>query len=56
MKFEVGDDFSKILLGDDISREIVPKGRFSPQKSSPGNFGMISPGDDFFSTQRYQSF
>ena len=26
MKFEVGDDFSKILFGDDISREIDPRG------------------------------
>ena len=25
MKFQVGDDFSKILFGDDSSREIVPK-------------------------------
>ena len=24
MKFKVGDDFSKILFGDDISTEIVP--------------------------------
>ena len=28
MKFEVGDDFSKILFGGDISREIVPMPRF----------------------------
>ena len=28
MKFEVGDDFSKILFGDDISIEIVPRGQF----------------------------
>ena len=36
MMFEVGDDFSKILFGDDISREIVPR----------GSLGTISPVDD----------
>ena len=41
MKFEVGDDFSKILFRDDISREIVPRGQ-----SSPSSLETISPGDD----------
>ena len=48
MKFEVGDDFSKILFGDDISREIVPRGRFLRRNRHLavwGRFlqGMISP-------------
>ena len=42
MKFEIGGDFSKILFGDDISREIIPRGQTS-EKSSPSNLGTISP-------------
>ena len=28
MKFDVGVDFSKILFGDDFTKEIVSRGRF----------------------------
>ena len=56
MKFEVGDDFSKILFGDDISREIVPNGRFLRRNHHLavwGQFlqGMIYAGDNFSSIQ-----
>ena len=54
MKFEVGDDFSKILFADDISREIVPRGRFLRRNRHLavwGRFfqGTIYAGDDFSS-------
>ena len=54
MKFEVGDDFSKILFGDDISREIVPMRRFLRRNRHLavwGRFlqGTIYAGDDFSS-------
>ena len=55
MKFEVGDDF-KILFGDDISREIVPRGRFlcrNRHLAAWGRFlqGTIYARDDFSSIQ-----
>ena len=56
MKFEVGDDFSKILFGDDISREIVPMRQFLRKNRHLeiwGRFlqGTIYAGDDFSSIQ-----
>ena len=51
MKFEVGDDFSKFLFGDDISREIVPMRRFLRRNCHLAVLGTISPGDDFSSIQ-----
>ena len=54
MKFEVGDDFYKILFGDDISREIVHRARFLRRNRHLevwGRFlhGTIYAGDDFSS-------
>ena len=46
MKFEVGDDFSKILFGDDISREIVPMRQFLRRNHHLAVWGRFCPGDD----------
>ena len=55
MKFEVGDDL-KILFGDDISREIVPRGRFLHRNRHLADWGLflketIYARDDFSSIQ-----
>ena len=53
---KVGDDFSKILFGDYISREIVPMRRFLRRNrhlAVCGRFlqGTIYAGDNFSSIQ-----
>ena len=51
-KLEVGDDFSKSLFGDDLSREFVPRGRILPKNCPQAVrkrflLGTTSPGDHF---------